>query len=127
MTQCLQLMSAGKAAKYIGRLGFKLARNFASDEPKSLPNSRPVEDDGQSNAADARKGMHHLRAMTAANDGTVWVAFKTGRIERFKFNGKLLWSKVNSMPHCVTALPCCNEQTPEVGPTCFSKVILHHY
>lgn len=84
---------AGKAAKYIGKLGFKLARNFASDDAKPLSNGKPVEEDIQSYSGD-KKVANHIRAMVAANDGCVWVAFKAGRIERYKFNGKLIWTKV---------------------------------
>ncbi len=40
------------------------------------------------------KKAHHLRALVAGHDGSVWVVFKAGRIERFRFNAKLLWSKV---------------------------------
>lgn len=82
----------GKAAKYIGKLGFKLARNFASDDPKPL-SGRTFEEEASS-GNDGKKG-HHLRALIAGDDGSVWVGFKAGRIERFRFNAKLLWSKVS--------------------------------
>ncbi|KAL3132931.1 hypothetical protein ABBQ38_006845 [Trebouxia sp. C0009 RCD-2024] len=82
--------NAGKAAKYIGKLGGKLARNFASSDPKpvSFSTSRAPDDEG----AGVSKG-HHLRALVAAHDGSVWVAFKSGRLERYKFNARLLWCK----------------------------------
>lgn len=84
---------AGKAAKYIGKLGGKLARNFASSDPKpvSFSTSRAPDDEG----AGVSKG-HHLRALVAAHDGSVWVAFKSGRLERYKFNARLLWCKVGA-------------------------------
>ena len=100
-----QLLCTGKAAKYIGKLGFKLARNFASDEPKPLSNGKPIEEDAQSFSGD-RKVANHIRAMAAANDGSVWVAFKAGRIERYKFNGKLIWSKVNPLTRAAP-VACC--------------------
>ena len=86
-------MVAGKAAKYIGKLGGKLARNFASNDPKpvSFSTSRTPDDE----AAGDKKGAH-LRALVAAHDGSVWVAFKAGRLERYRFNAKLLWSKVGA-------------------------------
>ena len=83
--------ASGKAAKYIGKLGFKLARNFASDDPKPV-SGRTFEEE-VSSGNEGKKG-HHLRALVAGNDGSVWVAFKAGRIERFRFTAKLLWSKV---------------------------------
>ena len=83
---------AGKAAKYIGKLGFKLARNFGSDDPKPLSSGRTFEEDASS--GNEGKKAHHLRALVAGHDGSVWVGFKAGRIERFRFNAKLLWSKV---------------------------------
>lgn len=88
------LCGAGKAAKYIGKLGGKLARNFASNEPKpvSFSAGRPIMDEDLS-AGGEKKG-HHLRALVAAHDGSVWVAFKAGRLEKYKYNAKLLWSKV---------------------------------
>ncbi len=86
------LFPAGKAAKYIGKLGFKLARNFGSDDPKPLSSGRTFEEDASS--GNEGKKAHHLRALVAGHDGSVWVGFKAGRIERFRFNAKLLWSKV---------------------------------
>ncbi|KAL0054630.1 hypothetical protein WJX82_000216 [Trebouxia sp. C0006] len=83
--------NAGKAAKYIGKLGFKLARNFGSDDPKPLSSGRTIEEDMSS--GNEGKKAHHLRALVAGHDGSVWVVFKAGRIERFRFNAKLLWSK----------------------------------
>ncbi len=86
------LFPAGKAAKYIGKLGFKLARNFGSDDPKPLSSGRTFEEEASS--GNEGKKAHHLRALVAGHDGSVWVGFKAGRIERFRFNAKLLWSKV---------------------------------
>ncbi len=40
----------------------------------------------------------HLKAMAAGADGTVFVAFKHGKIERYLPHGKLLFSKVSTMP-----------------------------
>lgn len=85
-------MLAGKAAKYIGKLGGKLARNFASNDPRPVSFSTSRAPDEEAAGGD-RKG-HHLRALVAAHDGSVWVAFKAGRIERYKFNARLVWSKV---------------------------------
>ena len=39
----------------------------------------------------------HLKAMAAAADGTVYVAFKHGKIERYLPHGKLLFSKVGTL------------------------------
>ena len=39
----------------------------------------------------------HLKAMAAGADGTVYVAFKHGKIERYLPHGKLLFSKVGSL------------------------------
>lgn len=85
-------MVAGKAAKYIGKLGGKLARNFASNEPRPVSFSASKTPDEEA-AGGGHKGTH-LRALVAAHDGSVWVALKAGRIERYKFNAKLLWSGV---------------------------------
>ena len=49
----------------------------------------------------------HLKAMAAGADGTVFVAFKHGKIERYLPHGKLLFSKV-SMPF--QAVSCSNER-----------------
>lgn len=89
-------MLAGKAAKYIGKLGGKLARNFGSNEPRPVSFSAhrtPDEEGVPVGSGGGQKGTH-LRALVAAHDGSVWVAFKAGRIERYRFNAKLLWSKV---------------------------------
>lgn len=99
------MVHTGKAAKYIGKLGFKLARNFASDDPKSLPNSKPVEEDAESFSGD-KKVANHIRAMVAANDGSVWVAFKAGRLERYQFNGRLMGSKVCCQSNLLFACNC---------------------
>ena len=88
----LTLLCLGKAAKYIGKLGFKLARNF-KDEAKSVSLSSKASEEDLPAVSEGKK-QHHLRALVSANDGSVWVAFKAGRIERYKFNGKLLWAKV---------------------------------
>ena len=85
--------TAGKAAKYIGKLGFKLARNF-KDEPKSLSTSSKAMLEEDAPTVNEGKKQHHLRALVSGNDGSVWVAFKAGRLECFRFNSKLLWTKV---------------------------------
>ena len=89
---------AGKAAKYIGKLGGKLARNFSSNEPRPVSFSASRAPDEEVGGSGGDKKGAHLRALVAAHDGSVWVAFKAGRVERYQFNAKLLWSKVG-VPH----------------------------
>ena len=92
-------MVAGKAAKYIGKLGGKLARNFGSNEPRPVSfSAHRTPDEEAAGGGGGQKGTH-LRALVAAHDGSVWVAFKAGRIERYRFNAKLLWSKVGVRHH----------------------------
>ena len=45
----------------------------------------------------------HLKAMAAGADGTVFVAFKHGKIERYLPHGKLLFSKVGALLFQVVA------------------------
>lgn len=92
-------MVAGKAAKYIGKLGGKLARNFASNEPRPVSFSASRAPDEEVGGSGGDKKGAHLRALVAAHDGSVWVAFKAGRVERYQFNARLLWSKVGVLTH----------------------------
>ena len=93
---CQIVCITGKAAKYIGKLGGKLARNFASSDPKPVSFSMSRTPDEEAAGSGGVTKGHHLRALVAAHDGCVWVAFKSGRIERYKFNARLLWCKVGA-------------------------------
>ena len=55
------------------------------------------------NEGEEKKGAKtgHLKAMAAGADGTVFVAFKHGKIERYLPHGKLLFSKVGALLGCV--------------------------
>ncbi|KAK9805177.1 hypothetical protein WJX72_003678 [[Myrmecia] bisecta] len=86
---------AGKAAKFIGKLGQRIARNLYTDlEPGTragqIAASKPDRDEPTEHA---HEKMGHLTALIAGLDGHVWVAFKKGRVERYNAYGKLLWSK----------------------------------
>lgn len=108
--------------KGLGAMTMKLARqNFASNAARdaldstSLPGSNQSSGSGsprdkknwardsfrsdsfRENGGDQRLG--HVTTMVASADGSVWVAFSRGRLERYTALGMLLSSKVRDLLH----------------------------
>lgn len=115
---------AGKAAKFLGKLGQKLARNLVKDDAHGTagpdggtgpkPSSRgnllsaasPLPDDddddygsgpesGPANGrGTGRAPSGGVKAMVVGMDGCVWAGYKEGQLEKYSACGKLLLRKV---------------------------------
>ncbi|GAB4822767.1 hypothetical protein N2152v2_009813 [Parachlorella kessleri] len=105
MNSTKALQGAGKAMRFIGKFGTKVARNLGGAERDSVVsksgNYSTVLDAEQSAAGGSMNKSQsfsedrfgRICAVITTHDNHVWVGYNKGRLDKFTAAGRLVWSK----------------------------------
>lgn len=88
-----------QAGKFLNKLGKRIQANMKESEQRGGADGAP---EGKS----PRAGGHtvkserfgSMKTMVAAADGSIWVAYKKGLLEKYSEGGQLMWSCANFKP-----------------------------